>query len=125
MKNFFRKHLLYLLSILLFNFSIDTPDHLIYNVQYTVHEDLSVNEQESIVEFFLENVLGIENAIPESDEGDSVQDSGKALFYHHEERKSLQLPVHKPIAVNEEHIFFYRSLLLDCFNEINPPPPKS
>ncbi|WP_041341296.1 hypothetical protein [Runella slithyformis] len=125
MKNFFQKHLLYPLSILLLNFSIDTPDCLVYNVQTAIHEDLTVNEQEILIEFILEKAMGMENAVPESDEGNSIQDPGKALFYHHEERKTFQLPVLKLIAIKETHPFLFRCFLLDTFNKINPPPPKS
>lgn len=124
MKNLLRKHFLYFLSILLFNFSIDTPDYLVYGPHYSAHEDLSINEQESITEFVLENLLGIENAVPENDEDDAVQNLGKILLFCHDERKIFQLPENKPFIFTKNTTFTYHSSLLEYITKINPRPPK-
>ncbi len=61
-----RNFLAFLLAIYLLNFSVDSrdmhPDH--------VAEDLSLNDIESVVEFALEVVFGIEGAVGEHDEND-------------------------------------------------------
>ena len=56
-----------ILAVYCLNISVDTPDSL----PNYVSEDLSINDQESIIEILLENVLGIENAIPEVDDNDT------------------------------------------------------
>lgn len=53
------------------NCSVDTPDP---NPD-SVPEDLTVNDMESIVEFVLEQVFDINNAIAEHDENDTEDDS--------------------------------------------------
>ena len=55
-----------LLAIYCLNISVDTAD---LNPNYVL-EDLSINDQESIIEIVLEKFLGIENAIPEVDDND-------------------------------------------------------
>lgn len=63
-----------LVALHILNFSIDNPDLQCISAP----EDLSYNEIETLVEFALENVLGIENAIPEYDD----PDSDNALHLH-------------------------------------------
>lgn len=55
----------FVLALQVLNISIDPPDAR----RATQREDLSRNEQESIVELVLEKVIGIANAVPEHDEG--------------------------------------------------------
>ena len=95
-----------------------------YSSPYAAHEDLSVNEQESIVEFVLENLLGIENAVPESAEEDSFQDLGKVLICCHEEQKHLQIPENRNPATGQVQYISYHSFLLEVSPELNPPPPR-
>lgn len=64
-----------LMALHVLNVSIDAPD------LYTTprfpgerHEDLSINEIESVCELLLENCFGIENAIPEHEESDDESD---------------------------------------------------
>jgi len=59
------------LALFLLNTSIDMADELPSNIT----EDLSFNEQESIVEYVLEEMLGIEDAIPESEDNDPSQNT--------------------------------------------------
>ncbi|MFD1551039.1 hypothetical protein DNU06_04440 [Putridiphycobacter roseus] len=54
------------MALYLLNISVDTAD---LNPQ-SVPEDLSINDQESIVEIILEKILGYENAIEEYDDND-------------------------------------------------------
>ncbi|KAB2805425.1 hypothetical protein [Phaeocystidibacter luteus] len=55
-----------LMGLYMLNLSVDSSD------LYPNHipEDLSINDQESIVEFFVETVLGFDEAIDEHDESD-------------------------------------------------------
>lgn len=59
--------LLGLVTATILNLSVDAPDFH----QNTVAEDLSFNDIESVVEWLLEDVCEIENAIPEYDDDDS------------------------------------------------------
>lgn len=52
------------LAALVLNLSVDAPSYSSVDQQ----SQLPVNEQESIVELVLEQVMGIEDAIPESDD---------------------------------------------------------
>lgn len=52
------------MALHILNFSIDAPDVIDRNIA----EDLSYNEIESFTELITENILGIENALSETDE---------------------------------------------------------
>lgn len=62
-----------LLGIFLLNISVDTADF----TPSGQPEDLTINDQESIVEIMVEKVLGYENAIPEHDEHDPEDHNSK------------------------------------------------
>ena len=60
-----------LLALYLLNISIDPPDWY----SNAVPEDLSINDQESILEVVIEKVMGYENAIVEYDDNDSNRET--------------------------------------------------
>jgi hypothetical protein len=62
----FTKILWGFMSLYLLNISVDTADARIHRVA----EDLSINDQESIIEIVVEKVFGYENAIKEYDDND-------------------------------------------------------
>jgi len=62
-----------LMGIYLLNISVDSAD---LNPNY-VSEDLSINDQESIVEIILEQILGFEDAIAEYDDNDFEEHNKK------------------------------------------------
>lgn len=71
-----REHIIFrflwvVLALHILNVSVDTPDAQPDNIR----EDFSFNDMESIAEIILEQVLNIDNAIPEHDESDN--DNGK------------------------------------------------
>lgn len=57
----------FLFAVHLFNFSIDPKDRQ----ANFIPEDLTINEIESIAEFFAEVLFGFDNAFEENDEADS------------------------------------------------------
>ena len=61
-----------LLAVHFLNISVDSQD---IRPDYTA-EDLSINDQESVMEIVLEQVLEIENAVPEHDESDAEGKNG-------------------------------------------------
>lgn len=54
------------IALYLLNCSVDSSD---ITPQY-IAEDLTINDQESIIEIVVEKVLGYENAIPENEDSD-------------------------------------------------------
>lgn len=110
------------MSMYLLNISVDTEDP---SSDY-FSEDLSFNDQESIVEILIEKVLGFENAFKEYDDQDSHSPQSKrnvitdwivatydALLetsYHFSETKISQVD--------------YAASLRNACQEVDSPPPK-
>jgi hypothetical protein len=105
----------------IFNVSIDMPD----GTAQDVPEDLSINEQESVVELILEKGLGYEDAIAERDEpGDESQ--------NFELNKDFKMNVNHYAQITFNIIsteYIQRPYKVDFNSEylqdITPPPPKA
>ena len=107
----------------LLNISVDIAD----DTPQGVSENLLINEQESLIELVLEQVLGCENAIPEHD--------GPGADDQHEKNGSKSLIFPMPVIAIELVFFklFLRTsyLIIDQlvhpkeFVELDSPPPKS
>ena len=106
----------------LFNISVDADDphprHIV--------EDLSFNDQESIIEFVVEKILGYSDAIQEYDDNDTEDHNSK----HHVKvdflvhTNTLPKPSY-PIVVDEKQAFLrYDARLMNGFRRIETPPPK-
>jgi hypothetical protein len=72
----FVKFLWAFMGLYFLNISVDTADA---NPNY-IAEDLSFNDQESIVEIVVEKILGFENAIEEQDDPDTENHTKKSNF---------------------------------------------
>ncbi len=110
-----------LLAFFLLNISIDVADA----THPAAAEDLSFNEQESIVEFVLEQIIGIEDAIPESEDNDASQNSvlkkTTSIDYFIPaiiEINNQNIHSVKTVFFSHQHIFSSNSYL----NIITPPP---
>lgn len=110
------------MALYLLNISVDpadpNPDH--------IPEDLSFNDQESIVELVVEKVLGFEDAIKEYDDHDTENHSKKKnvkvdLVVH--ESKKYTCTHHQPTQRKKYHLYD-GSRLSNGFKEIVSPPPK-
>jgi len=66
-----------LMALYLFNISADAPDAS----SAGVHENLAYNDVETVVEWALEDMLGIENAIPEHDDPDREDGESSSAKY--------------------------------------------
>ena len=110
------------MGLYLLNISVDTADP---NPEH-IPEDLSFNDQESIVEIIVEKVLGFEDAIKEYDDHDT-EDHNK------EKNVKIDLLVH----INKSNNYAYNDLIAtkkrypnyearwpSGFIEIDSPPPK-
>ena len=110
------------MGLYLLNISVDTADP---NPEH-VPEDLSFNDQESIVEIVVEKVLGFEDAIKEYDDHDTEDHNKK-------KNVKIDLLVHAIKADKIDHNQFferkklfsdYEARLTKGFNELDSPPPK-
>lgn len=112
-----------LLTLFLLNTSIDMADDMPSNIT----EDLSFNEQESILEYVLEEMMGIEDAIPESEDNDPSQHTNikkstgfdqfiiSAVITHRED-----YPVCRRKAYRPQEVFF----IPGSYTKITTPPPE-
>lgn len=127
---FIKKHinsriLWMLMALHILNFSIDNPHTLFENSK----ADAKFEEVDSVVELVLENVLNIENAIPENHSKSPVTNkfSAKKVVWVYEHYEPLQFT--EPIAVNFKVVFantfynnpIYNSPLVNIFS----PPPEA
>ncbi|MEQ8413404.1 MAG: hypothetical protein RIF36_18925 [Imperialibacter sp.] len=110
------------MGIYLLNISVDAADP---NPEY-IPEDLSFNDQESIVEIVVEKVLGYEDAIEEYEDHDTED---------HNKKKNLKIDLlvlesekHKnasdQLVLRKRSYFDYDARLSSSFQEIDSPPPK-
>ena len=126
--NYLRNHIISRIiciafALHIFNMSIDPPDAKPHNIP----EDLSINEIESILEFALENVMGIKNAIPEHDEPDedkSTVDSQKIDCYPQQRtfRPIERTDIIAPTIFSNYKDRFYLSQYINVL--IRPPEVK-
>ena len=124
----FRHHIFFrvicvLLAVHIFNVSVDMPDA----ASDSIAEDLSINDQETVVEIVLEKVLGIDNAIAEQDEAD---DTNSLNFEMSKDFKlynqCVQNIVFQSHAIEITNIPLYKELIFtEYIGEIQPRPPRA
>ncbi|SFT95062.1 hypothetical protein SAMN04489724_2912 [Algoriphagus locisalis] len=119
----FVKLLWVLMGLYIFNLSADTPDPESAHIA----EDLSINDQESMVEVLVESILGFEDTFEEYEDPDGDDQNKKTT-------QKVVLALHNP---------FYQGLLFDSsytaenkfpdprivltlgFYRLDSPPPNS
>ncbi|WP_225444170.1 hypothetical protein [Echinicola arenosa] len=105
----------------LLNISVDAADPF----PNYVPEDLTFNDQESLVEIFIEKILGFENAIPEYDDPDTEDHNQKNIGkldcilnsshnFYEIPLLSIQLKLRFPAHTGQ---------LINGFFRIDTPPP--
>jgi hypothetical protein len=110
------------MSIYLLNLSVDTSDALPNHFP----EDLTINDQESIIEIIVEQILGFENAIKEYDDIDNEEHNKKTnskleIF----DQKPINYCIRQPFIKESKQKFnTQRSHLTLGFNQLETPPPK-
>ena len=119
------KILWFVMALHILNVSVDPPDLL----PYYVPEDLTYNEMESIVEIVLEQIFGLENAVPEHEDDDTNQGlltktiSALPIVYFNENQRIIIDILINCLKLSKS--FFYHSKFGEPFHpEIIPPPPK-
>lgn len=110
------------MGLYLLNISVDTADP---NPEH-IPEDLTINDQESIVEIIVEQVLGFEDAIKEYDDHDPEDHNKKkgvsidllALFH------STADTAHHQLFEQQKRSHNYVARLAKGYHQIDSPPPK-
>ncbi|WP_072862493.1 hypothetical protein [Arenibacter palladensis] len=115
----------FLMALHILNLSVDVQDPQPEGVP----EDLSYNDMESVVEIILEQVLGIENAIPEYEEDDSghnviVKSNFQPIFYQQQLAMDFMLD-NGDIAIKHNMFLYFDNYSEQFHPEIVPPPPKA
>jgi len=110
------------MGLYLLNISVDTadpkPEH--------IPEDLSINDQESILEIVFEKVLGYEDAFKEYDDHDKEDHNIKTnvkidLTTHYIAEIVLN---QKAIVTARQNFPDYNAVLTNGFQKLDFPPPK-
>lgn len=111
------------MALHLLNISVDTADP---NPEY-IAEDLSLNDQESFVEMFIEKVLGFENAIAEYDDPDTQDHDNK-------QSNKIELVLLYSCRSDSSNLFLkagkqkyplYTARLTHRYLQLDPPPPEA
>lgn len=110
-------------ALYILNCSVDAPDP--YSEHYS--EDLSFNDQESIIEMIVEKVMGFEDSIAEYDDNDENKElilkknplSGYFDIFEVSGQGSDNFFIGR-----KEGIFKYQPFFSSSFIEIQSPPPE-
>ncbi len=110
------------MGLYLINISVDPADPKPNHIP----EDLSINDQESIIEFAIEKLLGFENAIDEHDDHDTED-------HHKNTNVKAGLVTHftfnyitsgLPVETKKKRFPDFESCLTTGFHQLLTPPPK-
>ncbi|WP_299097071.1 hypothetical protein [Winogradskyella sp.] len=118
----FTKILWGIIGLYLLNISIDPADP---NPEH-IPEDLTFNDQESIIEIVLEKVLGYEDAIKEYDDYDTEDHNTKTnvkidLATHYIVNNNLNQSF---VEIKKHKFPEYKTNLTKGFQKLDIPPPK-
>ena len=111
------------LALYLLNISVDSPDP---NPE-GIPEDLSINDQESIIEMVIEKVMGFENAVAEYDDHDPSRETSlkKGLSVDHFILSSWHLKAGRVLFFDlDQTNAFYLAHLRKIYLDISSPPPQ-
>jgi hypothetical protein len=110
------------MSIYLLNLSVDTSDAIPNHFP----EDLTINDQESIIEIIAEQILGFENAIKEYDDIDNEEHNKKtSIKLEIFDQKPVNYSIRQPFIKESKQKFnTQRSHLTHGFKQLETPPPK-
>jgi hypothetical protein len=110
------------MGLYILNISVDPTD----TYPEYISEDLSINDQESIIEIVVEKIMGFENAITEYDDNDFENEKINinfkiTVFAPH----LFVLTFIQPIKnAKQQNFLNFDSFILSGFCQLNTPPPK-
>lgn len=111
-----------ILALHFLNVSIDTPDR---NPEY-ISENLSINDQESIIELIVEKVIGIENAFAEYDDTDHEEHTKKSnVKLEWVSSNFLDFSIQVIEVIESPLLASYHLPLLSGYSKRISPPPKA
>lgn len=112
-----------LMGIYLLNISVDTADFTPENIP----EDLTINDQESIIEIVVEKILGFENGIKECDDNDTKEHNNKKntikidfLLQFLDQHSASELA----FQIKIKELPFYKKFLSIRYYQLETPPPR-
>jgi len=110
------------MGLYLLNISADTEDP---NPQH-IPEDLSINDQESIIEIIVEQVLGYEDAFKEYDDHDTEDYNNNTNVKIDLLNSFLAICIIKQsfTETRKQNHPDYNTLLFNGFQNLDIPPPK-
>jgi hypothetical protein len=120
------RFLWFIMAIHILNVSVDTSDLVPANLP----EDLSINDRESFAELFLEDILGIFNAVAEQDEEETEKITRTCLqkaIHSPYTYKYPKLTIKPPLADDSVIVFavYFPSFLASVDTELLIPPPQA
>lgn len=113
----------FILGLHMFNCSINISD----NVEVLSDEDLAFNDQESVVEFIIEILLGNTDAFDEYNDIDSEEQSLKKHSNFQLHLNSFFSSAHflvSDFAFSSDSAFSYNRLIHEGVSFLNNPPPQ-
>ncbi|AWW28973.1 hypothetical protein DN752_01830 [Echinicola strongylocentroti] len=108
------------MALYLFNISADAPDLR----PFYMPEDLTINDQESIVELIMETILGFEGVFAEYDDPDTDDEGSTfdlSVFVVFEQSNALVEPF---LELIRRRSFYISKALVRGFGQLEGPPPK-
>lgn len=104
------------------NICVDTPDP---NPEY-IPEDLTINDQESIIEIIVEQIMGYENAIEEFDDNDTKDHNTLTITKINLINRYLNDINIKQLFIETKSQKFpdLNAYLTIGFHQLDTPPPK-
>lgn len=112
------------MALYLLNISVDTADP----VSEAISENLSINDQESVVEIIVEQFLGYEDAIAEYDEHDPEDYQKKKVFkisFFPPPQEASPQETQWQSASKKPRFLHYASRLTHTSEDLDAPPPKA
>ena len=111
------------MGLYLLNISVDTPDQEPEHIP----EDLTINDQESIVEIIIEQVLGYEDAIKEYDDDEPEDCNTKTnIKIDLINRYSIDNTIKQLfVFTSKQHFPNSNCYLAKGFQKLDIPPPKT
>ena len=110
------------MGVFLLNISVDVADP---KPEY-IPEDLTINDQESLVEIFIEKVLGYDDFFKEYDDNDTEKQNKKAnLKIEFIAQRVVDSPIKQTtIKTTKANFPDYDAYLTNGFLNLDIPPPK-
>jgi hypothetical protein len=108
------------MALYILNLSVDAPDAHIHAVK----DNLSINDQESVIELIVEKVLDFDNAIPEYDDDDTESSfkKEKSNTFYLIPAAVFQHDGGHDMVIGKKFYHYIENTAENCFEIPSPPP---